>query len=65
MARLTTNGTQDSAFGSGGVVSTPLPGSAVATAVALQTDAKIVAVGAILDNNTGLANFVLTRYTGK
>jgi uncharacterized delta-60 repeat protein len=44
--RFTPQGSLDSAFGAGGRVITPFGASAAATAVALQSDGKIVVVGA-------------------
>lgn len=61
LARYTTNGTLDSSFGSGGVVTTGITsGGEEATAVQIQTDGKIVAAGLAI---VGFGNvFALARY---
>ncbi len=60
VARYSANGSLDSSFGSGGLVTTNLGGFEAATAVALQTDGKIVATGSTF--SSGFQQFVLTRY---
>jgi uncharacterized delta-60 repeat protein len=57
LARYTSDGTLDSAFGSNGIILTSTAGSTVAYEIALQTDGKIVAVG-------GGSEIVLVRYLG-
>ncbi|WP_187645768.1 DUF11 domain-containing protein [Streptomyces sp. TRM49041] len=56
LARYNTDGSLDTAFGTGGKVTTDFSSGAVAFGVALQTDGKIVAVG------SGLGGFGLARY---
>lgn len=58
LTRLNPDGSNDSGFGAGGVVSMPVSGSLGALAVALQADGKIVAVGSNGDD------FTLTRHHG-
>lgn len=63
VARLNSNGSLDSSFGTNGKVLTPIaPGTNIANSAAIQNDGKIV-VGGVGYNfaNTG-ADFVLARY---
>jgi uncharacterized delta-60 repeat protein len=60
LARYLPKGTLDTTFGGNGWVTTGLRDSAVATALALQPDRKIVVAGAATD--TGLNSFALARY---
>ena len=62
LARLAADGSLDGTFGSGGTVTHQFSGSAEAraTALAQQTDDKIIAAG-VLDNNT--FDVALARYT--
>jgi Domain of unknown function (DUF5122) beta-propeller len=64
IARLQSNGALDPTFGNGGSVLTPFPDVALMTAVTLQSDGKILAVGITLDGN-GIAGFALARYMGR
>jgi uncharacterized delta-60 repeat protein len=64
IARLQSNGALDPTFGNRGSVLTPFPDVALMTAVALQSDGKILAVGVTLDGN-GIAGFALARYMGR
>jgi uncharacterized delta-60 repeat protein len=64
IARLQSNGALDPTFGNGGSVLTPFPDVALMTAVTLQSDGKILAVGVTLDSN-GIAGFALARYMGR
>jgi uncharacterized delta-60 repeat protein len=59
-ARYNANGSLDPSFGSGGVVTTDLGGFEAATAVALQSDDKIVATGSTF--SSGFQQFALVRY---
>ncbi len=60
VARYNSNGTLDTGFGSGGIVTTSLTGSDLGLAVAIQSDGKIVVAGGSLVS----ASFVLLRYEG-
>jgi uncharacterized delta-60 repeat protein len=60
VARLNADGSLDSAFGTGGRVTTPFPGSAQAQAGVLQADGRIVAVGMIGSGSSIAA----ARYNG-
>lgn len=64
VARLTTNGALDSTFGKAGSITTAFPSSGAATAVAIQSDGKILAVGYVM-NSSGAADFALARYLGQ
>ena len=66
VARLNSNGSMDSTFGTGGALITSFPGqtSAAVTAVLVQPDGKIVAVGQTL-NSSEIANLALARYLGQ
>jgi len=60
LARYNSNGTLDTSFGSGGKVTTFFGAIATASAVAIQTDGKIIAAGGKFDPfGTG---FALARY---
>lgn len=61
LARLTGEGVLDSTFGLGGSVVTGFGGTAVATAVALQKDGKIVAAGDTVVGPSDV-DFALARY---
>ena len=61
VARYTANGSLDPTFGSGGTVATNPGGSAAATGVVVQSDGKIIAVGAISASGV-LANGVMVRF---
>ncbi|HEX4245428.1 MAG TPA: hypothetical protein VHY77_07680, partial [Acidimicrobiales bacterium] len=66
VGRLDTDGTLDTSFGSGGVVDTPVGGTAgTAFGVAVQGNGNIVAAGQSGDDNGGdHLSVALTRYTG-
>jgi uncharacterized delta-60 repeat protein len=60
--RYTTNGSLDESFGNGGTITTDFSGNADQLfALAIQSDGKIVAVGATA-TSTGQADFALARY---
>ncbi len=60
LARYNANGTLDTSFGTGGIVTTDFAsGGDSALGVAIQPDGRIVAVGL---GGTGLLDFVLARY---
>jgi uncharacterized delta-60 repeat protein len=62
LARLDTNGSLDSAFGSAGVLTTSFQADDGATAVLIQPNGDIVAVGFSEDNTTGVTDIALARY---
>lgn len=67
LARLNSDGSLDSAFGQGGVLTTTFAGqnSAAALAIVIQSDGKIVAVGQTIVSQTGIANLAVARYLGQ
>jgi len=66
IARLNSDGSLDSSFGSGGTVTTPFAGAQVSgAAVVVQPDGNIVAVGQALVNGSAAVNLVLARYLGQ
>ena len=65
VARLDSNGEFDTTFGSGGTLNTSFAGPAGVDALLIQTDGKIVAVGAQLDpQNRNIEDLVIARYLG-
>src|SRR5437867_955577 len=66
VVRYNSNGSLDTSFGSGGIVTTTFPQGSYAFAVALQSDGKIIAAGTVfVDFNPGdMSNtdFALARY---
>jgi uncharacterized delta-60 repeat protein len=63
LARYNADGTLDAAFGSGGIVTTDFAGGDdAASAVAIQSDGKIVAVGAAYMGSATRGDFALARY---
>ena len=64
MARLTLTGALDTTFGSGGTLTTKFNSADQVTAVLIQSDGKIVAVGQTL-NSKGIADLALARDLGK
>ena len=62
VARYRSDGSPDSAFGSGGIVTTDFGASEAANGVAIQSDGKIVAGGVV--SSTGNASMGLARYLG-
>jgi uncharacterized delta-60 repeat protein len=60
LARLNSNGTLDSTFGSGGKVTTNVGGMESVNTILLQTDGKIVAIGTA----NSFSNIALVRYLG-
>jgi uncharacterized delta-60 repeat protein len=67
LVRVNTNGSLDTAFGTGGVVNTAFPSTGFSqnTSVLIQADGKIVSVGQGLNNSTGIATIVLARFLGQ
>ncbi len=64
LARVNTDGTLDAGFGTGGVLTTDVQGDDTVTALIVQPDGKIVAVGMSEDNATGEVDVALVRYNG-
>jgi hypothetical protein len=62
LARVNPDGTLDTAFGSGGVLTTTINGNEAIQAVLIQPDGKIIAVGNSQNNATGQSFFALARY---
>jgi uncharacterized delta-60 repeat protein len=63
MVRAQSNGTLDPGFGSGGIVTTDFAGAGDgATAIAVQTDGKLVVAGNSFNNSASNFNFVVARY---
>jgi uncharacterized delta-60 repeat protein len=65
LARLNSDGTLDSSFGNGGKLTTRFHGTEAISAVTIQPDGKIVAVGETLNSQTGIANLALARYVAQ
>ena len=63
VARYNTNGSMDSGFGSGGKVQTSFGGLDVASAVAIQRDARIVVAGEVFIPGGGHTRVALARYS--
>ena len=63
VARLTSGGTPDTTFGSGGSTVTDLGGLATAVKVAIQADGKIVVVALMINPTTPSIQTTLLRYT--
>ena len=64
LARLDTNGSLDGTFGSTGVLTTSFQGDDGATAVLIQPNGDIVAVGFSENNTTGVTDIAVARYIG-
>jgi uncharacterized delta-60 repeat protein len=64
VARLNASGSLDSAFGTAGVLTTSFQGDDIATAVLIQPDGDIVAIGDSENNTTGVTDIALARYLG-
>jgi len=66
VARYNSDGSLDTSFGDGGIVTTTFPAGSYASDVALQADGKIIAAGTVfVDFNPGESSntdFVLARY---
>jgi hypothetical protein len=61
LARLDTDGSLDSGFGNAGVLTTSFQGGDGATAVLIQPNGDIVAIGFSEDNTTGVTDIALAR----
>jgi uncharacterized delta-60 repeat protein len=64
VARLNANGSLDSGFGTGGVLTTNFQGDDAARAVLVQPNGDIVVIGFSEDNTTGVVDIALARYLG-
>jgi uncharacterized delta-60 repeat protein len=64
VARVNADGSLDAGFGSGGTLITTLQGDEGVSALLIQADGKIVAVGFSENNSTGIADVALVRYLG-
>jgi uncharacterized delta-60 repeat protein len=64
LARVNPDGTLDSAFGSGGTLTTTFNGDEGVGALVIQPDGKIIAVGFSENNTTGHVFIALARYNG-
>jgi len=62
VARYNPNGTLDSSFGTGGIVTTDFAGNDVAFTVTLQVDGRLVVAGGVGTGLTGSSDFALARY---
>jgi uncharacterized delta-60 repeat protein len=65
VARFTSLGVLDSAFGTGGVLTTSFGQTDSAAALAIQADGKIVAAGNSLHVDAGNDEFAVARYTSQ
>jgi uncharacterized delta-60 repeat protein len=64
LVRYNTNGTLDTTFGAGGIITTDFGGSDGARDVVIQPDGKIVAAGYTANANFSASDFALARYLG-
>jgi uncharacterized delta-60 repeat protein len=64
LARVNADGSLDSTFGSGGVVTTNIPSGFGYLGALIQPDGKIIALGGGTDNSTGQTEIILARYFG-
>jgi uncharacterized delta-60 repeat protein len=64
LARVSADGRLDAGFGSGGVLTTNIPGGFGFSAVLIQPDGKIIGIGAGQDNSTGHTEVIMARYIG-
>src|SRR6476659_4779399 len=62
LARVNPDGTLDTGFGSGGVLTTTFNGNEAVEAVLIQPDGKIIAAGFSDNNTTGQSFIALARY---
>jgi uncharacterized delta-60 repeat protein len=63
ISRLNGDGTRDTTFGNGGLVSVSPNGMGVGEALSIQSDGKIVAAGASINPITSAQQFLLARFT--
>ena len=64
VAQVDANGTVDSAFGTGGALTTDIQGDDSVASLLVQTNGDIVAVGSSENNSTGQVDIALARYVG-
>ena len=64
VAQVDANGAADSAFGTGGALTTDLQGDDSVASLLIQSNGDIVAVGSSEDNSTGQVDIALARYVG-
>ena len=64
LARVNADGSLDTTFGTGGVLTTNLQGDDAVAALVIQPDGKIVAIGYSENNSTGQTSVALARYLG-
>ncbi|MBV9280983.1 MAG: hypothetical protein JOZ41_12955 [Chloroflexi bacterium] len=64
VGRVNATGSLDAGFGSGGALTTTFFGNDTATALVIQADGKIVAIGSATNNTTGVTDLALARYLG-
>jgi uncharacterized delta-60 repeat protein len=64
VGRVNSTGSLDTSFGSGGVLTTTFFGDEAVTALLIQPDGKIVAIGFTENNSTGQVFLALVRYQG-
>ncbi len=65
VARVNADGSLDAGFGSGGTLTTTIQGNESASALLIQADGKIIAVGYSENNSTGVTDVALVRYLGQ
>lgn len=65
VARVDANGSLDTTFGTGGTLTTTIQGDDGVSALLLQPNGDIVAVGSSEDNSTGVTDVALVRYLGQ
>lgn len=65
LARLNSNGSLDTTFGTGGTVTTSFQGDDIIEAVLIQANGGIVAIGSTTNKSTGIGNLALARYLSK
>jgi uncharacterized delta-60 repeat protein len=64
LARIDVGGSLDSTFGDDGTVLTTLQGDDAISALLIQPDGKILAIGSSEDNSTGITDVAIVRYLG-
>jgi uncharacterized delta-60 repeat protein len=64
LARVSTNGSLDAGFGSGGAMTTSIPDGFGFSALLIQPDGKIIGIGAGQDSSTGQTTVIMARYIG-
>ena len=64
LARVNTNGSLDTTFGTGGTLTTDIQGDEGVGGLIIQPNGDIVAAGTSEDNSTGQVDVALARYIG-